>query len=394
MNPHEPERIFLLLFLAGSVLLNQSGAALAQAPAAAARRESTPNDRLKSPEVLPDNRVTFRIYAPKASEVSVSGDWIAQGLGKGGNLSKDEQGVWSITVGPLPPDLYSYTFTVVGVRTIDPKNATIKQGISSLDSVFFLPGKEAAFEENQPVPHGTIRQEWYKSSTLDSQRRMHVYTPPGYEKSQDRLPVLYLLHGGGDEDSGWSTIGRAGFILDNLLASRQAKPMIVVMPNGSLPRSENSPAVTRGTTPSPEAAAAMAASQERFSKELFNDVIPFVEKNYRVEANPSNRAIAGLSMGGGQTLRTFAGRPDQFGYVAIWSAGAGRNQADWEERNASFLESADKINAAVKLLSISVGDSDFALNGSKSLDALLTKHGIKHELNISSGGHTWINWRK
>ena len=196
-----------------------------------ARRPPTPNDSLKSTEVSSDHKVTFRIYAPKANEVSVSGDF-----GAGGKLTKDEKGVWSITVGPLTPDFYSYTFRVDGVRTIDPKNAMIKQGIGSLESMFLLPGAEADFEATKDVPHGEVHIAWYRSGTLDAIRSMHVYTPPNYEFGSEKYPVLYLLHGGGDEDSGWSTIGRAGFILDNLLAEKKAVPMIVVMPNGSMPR--------------------------------------------------------------------------------------------------------------------------------------------------------------
>jgi enterochelin esterase family protein len=358
------------------------------------RREPTPNDNLKSPEALGDNRVTFRIYAPKAAEVSLNGDWVTQKLGEAGKLTRDDKGVWSITVGPLPADLYSYSFAVDGVQTVDPKNGMIKQGVGSVESLFLLPGKEAAFEENQAVPHGTIREEWYNSTTLNTQRRLHLYTPPGYDTSTQRLPVLYLLHGGGDEDSGWSTVGRAGFILDNLLAQGKAKPMLIVMPNGSLPRPANLPVVPPGTTPSPEVAAALAASQERFTKELLNDVLPFIEKNYRVQASPEQRAIAGLSMGGGQTLRIFTNRPDQFGYVAIWSAGLGsRTTADFEERNAAFLKQAEKINQSVKVLTLSAGDNDFALAGCKSLSEELTKNGIKNELTVSPGGHTWINWR-
>jgi dipeptidyl aminopeptidase/acylaminoacyl peptidase len=209
--------------------------------------EPTPNDRLISPEVLSDHRVTFRIYAPKASEVTLRGDWMT-GF-EPVKLSKNREGIWSITVGPLVPDLYSYSFTVDGVKTLDPKNASVKQGVSSLDNMVFLPGKEAAFEENKAVPHGDVRSVWYHSSTLDTQRRMHVYTPPGYDGSKDRYPVLYLLHGGGDEDSGWSTIGRAGFILDNLLAQGKTKPMLVVMPNGSLPLPADLPPFRPGATP-------------------------------------------------------------------------------------------------------------------------------------------------
>ena len=365
-------------------------------PAQARRpaRPRTPNDTLKSPEVAPDHKVTFRIYAPKASEVTIGGDWIAQGLGSGGKLEKDQQGVWSITVGPLVPDFYSYSFTVDGVRTVDPKNAMIKQGVSSLDSMFEVPGPEAAFEANKDIPHGEIRQAWYHSGTLNMMRRMHVYTPPGYDASSgERYPVFYLLHGGGDEDSGWSTIGRAGFIMDNLLAERKARPMLVVMPNGSLPRRGNLPPFQPGGPPSPEFVAAREAAQQRFTDELLKEVVPFVEKTYRVVADREARAIAGLSMGGGQTLRVVTTHPDQFAYVGVWSAGLFGNAKQFEERNAAFLGDADRVNKLVKLLSISVGDKDFLLAGSKDLAALLEKKGIKHEFHLSGGGHTWINWR-
>lgn len=354
-----------------------------------AQRQPTPNDTLKSPEVLSDGRVVFRIYAPKASEVTVGGDWISQGLGTGGKLTKDDQGVWSITVGPLPADFYSYTLTVDGVRTLDPKNAMIKQGVNSVDNMVYVPGADAAFQDGKAVPHGEIRKVWYKSSTMNEERRLHIYFPPGYDTSKGKYPVFYLLHGGGDEDSGWSTIGRAGFILDNLIAAGKAKPMLVVMPNGSLPR----PPVVPGTPPDP---AANAAFQDRFTSELMKDVVPFVEKTYRVQPGTANRAIAGLSMGGGQTLRVVSTNPDQFGYVAVWSMGVNpQTTADFEQRNATFLSSADKVNKAVKLFEVTCGEKDtLAFAGSKNLDEILKKRGINHSMNVTPGGHTWINWRR
>jgi enterochelin esterase family protein len=255
--------------------------------------------------------------------------------------------------------------------------------------MFFLPGKEAEFQDNKNVPHGDIRKVWFQSTTRDAQRRMHIYTPPGYDSSKESYPVLYLLHGGGDEDSGWSTIGRAGFILDNLLAEKKAKPMLVVMPDGSSPRLANPPP-RPGT---PEADKAMAAAQERFANELVKDIIPYVEKNYRVPANAESRALAGLSMGGGQTLAAVTSYPDRFAYVGVWSAGIFGNAADYEKRNAAFLDNADRVNQVVKLFSISVGDKDFLFARAKGLSELLTRHGIKNELHVSGGGHTWINWR-
>ena len=374
------------LFLATiSLILLAMTVSLAQTPP----RRPTPNDTLKSPEVLSDSRVVFRIYAPKASEVTVGGDWISQGLGTGGKLEKDAQGVWSITVGPLPADFYSYSLTVDGVRTLDPKNALIKQGTTSVDNMVFVPGAAADYQDTKAVPHGEIRKVWYKSSTMNEERRLHIYFPPGYDNSKAKYPVFYLLHGGGDEDSGWSTIGRAGFILDNLIAANKAKPMLVVMPNGSLPR----PPVVPGAPPDP---AAQIAFQDRFTSELLKDIVPFVEKNYRVMSGSANRALAGLSMGGGQTTRVVTTNPDQFGYVAVWSAGVNpQTSADFEKRNAAFLSSADKVNKQIKLFSLSCGEKDaLAFTGSKNLDEILKKNNIRHEMTISSGAHTWINWRR
>ena len=299
------------------------------------RRQPTPNDTLKSTEVGPDHKVTFRIYAPKADDVSLSGDF-----GGAGKMAKDDKGVWSLTVGPLRPDFYTYTFHVDGVRTIDPKNAIIKQGINSLESMFLVPGPEAEFETTNDVPHGVVHIAWYRSGTLDAVRSMHVYTPPGYERGSDKYPVFYLLHGAGDEDSGWNTVGRAGFILDNLIAANKAVPMIVVMPNGSMPRPANMPRFEPGAPPSPEATAAFRAAQNRFTNELLNEIVPYVERHFRVKTGQENRALAGLSMGGGQTFQVVSTHPDEFAYVGVWSGavGGGRNAGNLEERYEAFLE--------------------------------------------------------
>ncbi|MFO0843558.1 MAG: alpha/beta hydrolase-fold protein [Gemmataceae bacterium] len=367
-------------------ILGLVGLAIAPAAGQPTKRQPTPNDRLVSPEVRPDRKVTFRIYAPKAAEVTLRGDWMT---GPPMKLEKGDDGVWSATAGPLTPDFYSYVFTVDGVRTLDPKNATIKQGVTSLDNMFFLPGPEADFQDNKAVPHGDVRQVWYRSTTLGQQRRMHIYTPAGYDAGTQRYPVLYLLHGGGDEDSGWGTVGRANFILDNLIAAKKARPMLVVMPNGSLPRPAS---LKAGDTTTP---AARAALQDRFTNELLKDVLPHVEKHYRVRTGPEHRALAGLSMGGGQATRVLTTQPDQFGYVAIWSAGLfGGNPGGFERQNEAFFKDPEKVNKSVRLLAITVGDKDFAQAGSKALAELFEKHGIKHELKVTGGGHTWINWRQ
>lgn len=350
------------------------------------RRKATPNDELKSTEIADDGRVTFRVYAPKAEDVLIFGDF-----GQGGPMTKDDQGVWSSTVGPLKPDYYGYVFVIDGVRTVDPKNPLVQPGIARVGSVFLVPGKEAEFEVTRDVPHGEVRAVWYKSGTLGVPRRMHVYTPPGYEGGSESYPVFYLLHGGGDEDSGWSTIGRAGFILDNLIAAKKAVPMIVVMPNGSLPRPTG---MSAGRFPRRNVAA-LEALYNRFTDELLKEIVPVVESTYRVKTGRKNRGLAGLSMGGGQTLRVLTSHPDQFAYVAIWSGGPFEGYADeWEKGNENFLTGLDTVNNSVKHLEIVVGDEDHALRGCKFLAEVLKKRGIKHELRITGGGHTWINWRQ
>jgi len=368
-------------------------------------RQPTPNDTLKSVEVLPDHRVVFRIYAPKAASVTLSGDWVTQGRGAAGPLEKDQQGVWSITVGPLVPDFYAYTFNVDGVRTIDPKNPMVKQGIASLESMFLAPGPDAAFSDLQDVPHGEVRSVWYKSETLARPRRMHVYTPPGYEHSTAKYPVLYLIHGGGDEDSGWSTIGRAGFILDNLLAAGRVKPMLVVMPNGSmsLPGVVNPMGGGRGAA-TPEALAARIAAisklHDAFVSDLLTGIIPHVERNYRVLANRENRAIAGLSMGGAETLRAAPSHLELFAWIGVFSMGlqeganAGVN-TDFVQRNARFFENPERTNQQLKLFWIGSGKDDRTVtDGPKRLSETLKSHGIRHEYHETEGGHTWINWRQ
>jgi len=372
---------------AGLAIHAASGStALAQAPAVVAPPHV-------SPEVLADRRVAFRIFAPKATDVTLRGDWMDTPAPL--TLVKRADGLWEGTTEALVADFYSYSFTVDGVRTLDPKNALIKQGIASVENMFLVPGAEAAFEATATVPHGEIRAVWYPSSTLGEQRRMHVYTPPGYDGGTSRYPVLYLLHGGGDDDTGWSTIGRAGFIVDNLLASGKIRPLVVVMPNGSLPRPAGFPTTTPGAAPTPDVLAAGLALQDRFVSELMNDVVPFVERQFRVGARPDQRAIAGLSMGGGQTQRVLATRPESFAYVATWSAGVNpAATAFFEERSGALLKQPAKINATAKVVSLVVGDKDFTLAGTKNLDDILTRHGVTHTLQLTGGGHTWINWRQ
>lgn len=362
-----------------ALVLLVSYQAVAQMP----QRQPTPNDTLKSPRILADKRLVISLYAPKATEVVVSGDFQKQY--KPLSLTKNDQGVWSVVIDPLKPDYYTYTLTVDGVRTMDPKNPIIKQGISSLENVMTVPGPETAFEDNTTVPHGEVREVWYQSKSLGMMRRMHVYTPPGYEKGTTKYPVFYLLHGAGDDDSGWNSIGRAGFILDNLIAANKAKPMVVVMPNGSMPMN---------LAPGSNMNQVMSDMRTRFSNELLNDVMPTVEKTYRILTNRENRAIAGLSMGGFQTLDVTLSHPELFNYVGVFSSGFFGNTIDEADTKYAKALQDPSFNKNKKLFWIEIGKDDFVMDANKKTLALLDKHKIKYQYKETDGGHTWVNWRQ
>jgi enterochelin esterase family protein len=358
-----------------------------------------------SPEVLPDRRVTFRLAAPHAGEVTLSGDWVAQGRAAAGALSRDGQGVWSITIGPLVPDVYSYSFSVDGVRTVDPDNPQVKPGLRFAESLFEVPGPEAAYEAAANVPHGEVRSVWYPSKSLGQLRRMQVYTPPGYDGSTARYPVLYLISGGGDDDLAWASIGRAGFILDNLLAAARARPMIIVMPNGNLSL-PGVPEPPMGAVAEKLSAAGLAERlttisrlHDAFARDLLEDIIPGVEQRYRVRPGADNRAIAGMALGAAETLRVAPSHPELFGYIGVFSDGLQEGPhatvaPDFEQRNAAFFADAARTNAQLSLFWISVGRDDTSVtDGAQRLADLLQRHGIRHDFRLQEGGHTWINWR-
>jgi enterochelin esterase-like enzyme len=397
-----PMRYFLLL--AGTVL------ACAQQP------QQAPN--VTSPEVLPDHRVIFRIYAPKATSVTVTGDYVTQGLAQAGKLTKDDRGVWSITVGPLPPDLYTYIFDVDGVRTADPKNGTVKTATDTMpggpiDNLVYIPGPGTEFEDNNQGPHGEVRQVWYYSNALKIMRRLHVYTPPGYDKSTDKYPVFYLIGGGFDNDSAWNSIGRVNFIMDNLINSGKAKPMIVAMPSESVDVPGAPAAQGRGAAPAGGRGAAPAGGRgaasggramspglneqyDTFAEDLLKSVIPFVEGRYRILASQPNRAVAGLSMGAGETLRFAPQNIDVFSHIGVFSMGWHDHiNPDFETRNEEkFFKNPEQTNKLVKVLWIGCGKNDNLIgDGDRKLSALLTKRGIKHTFHETEGAHTWIEWR-
>jgi enterochelin esterase-like enzyme len=340
-------------------------------------------------EVRPDRTVLFRLRAPEAASVKLNGDFLtAPAAAPGGpppsaarDLIKSEDGVWTITVGPLHPAVYNYTFTVNGVRGIDPNNPMVKLGDRSAESMFEVPADKPAAYDYQEVPHGTVHINWYRSASLNAPRSIYVYTPPGYEEAKSKLPVLYLLHGSGDTEAGWVDVGRANLILDNLIAAGRAKPMIVVMPYGRpLPDVMLVPSAGRGP----------ANADELFANDLLQDVVPYVEKLYRVSAKADDRAIAGLSMGGGQALRIGLAHLDTFHYLGAFSAAARGNP---EEAFKDFFADPATANEKLKVFFIACGKTDGLFPPSKALSDALEKHQIKHQFAPSEEGHVWRNWR-
>jgi enterochelin esterase-like enzyme len=346
-----------------------------------------------SPEVHADRRVTFRIAAPDAQRVEVRSPGDIPGSIAGGALSpfpltKNSDGVWQVTVGPIPAGAYRYVFSVNGVTVVDSRNAMTSQTKTTVYSLAIVPGSNVF--DTRAVPHGAVASVLYQSTSLGGVRRMHVYTPPGYSNSRDRYPVLYLLHGAGDVDESWSTVGRAGVILDNLIADHKARPMLIVMPAGHVNGAGAAlgAAVAGGaTTP------AIGSGPDPFLNDFAADLMPYVEKNYRVLTDREHRAIAGLSMGGGQTLNIAMPRLDRFAYIGVFSSGIPANVADaWEHEHQADLDNA-AARRGVKLLWFSTGKDDFVMDTTRSSVALLKKHGFSPVFVESEGGHTWMNWR-
>ena len=286
-------------FAAASILSVFVAAAMAFAQA--------PGPKVVSPEVSVDRHITFRILAPKAEKVRLSGGDI-QGK-EARDFAKGADGVWQLTLGPIDPGAYRYLITVDDVSVIDPTNPSTSESNNNVWSLVNVPGLE--FEDTNDVPHGALAAVTYYSTSLKKFRRMHVYTPPGYEANAEKYPVFYLLHGSSDSDGSWSSVGRANFILDNLIAAKKAKPMIVVMPAGH----------TRPLgSPRPEGVAGRPPVDE-FATDFMTDIMPYIESHYRVIADKQHRAIAGLSMGGGQSLNIAISHLDKFGYLGVFSAG-------------------------------------------------------------------------
>jgi len=347
----------------------------------------TPNDTLKSVEVMTDHHVRFRLWAPNATEVKLHAegpeatpDITPQEANKyqaGVAMVKGDQGIWEATIGPIESGTYRYTFTVDGVSTTDPRNPLTSQSLTHSSSLYEVPGAEF-MEYKTGIPHGAIATVYYDSSATGGQRRMHVYTPPGYENGTARLPVLYLLHGGGDSDDSWGTVGRAGAILDNLIAAGKSVPMMIVMPAGHISTDFRlTPGVRMG--------------HDAFNDDLTKVVLPFIDAHYRTIADRDHRAIAGLSMGGLQALDIALDDSADFAYVGIFSSGWFPNlQKEEEDTDVAQYHASGK---PFRLFWVNAGQYDIALQNSDTTVAILKKAGINVEQHQSHGFHAWNNWR-
>lgn len=372
--------------------------------------------QVKSPVLNADGTVTFNVFAPKAVKVEVTGDFLPSVKQKVGNMTVDAQGsaeltegkngVWSYTTSKLSPELYSYSFTINGLKYLDPSNIYVNRDVASLTSIFIVKGDKGSkgdlYSVNE-VPHGNLSKVWYPSPTLKMNRRMTVYTPAGYDKG-GRYPVLYLLHGAGGDEDAWSTLGRAAQILDNLIAQGKAKPMIIVMPNGN-PNCQAAPGewsfgmyqpgfMNGGDGPKTQAVTGIPES--------FMDIVNYVDKNYRTIKDRAHRAVCGLSMGGGHTFSISRLYPTTFDYFGLFSAGlsVGKNRdqntpmIEQMNTNKEFQAQMKKLfNSKPKLYWIGIGKTDFLYQSNADLRKFLDSKGYKYEYMETDGGHIWRNWR-
>ncbi len=351
--------------------------------------------KIVSPEVLNDNSVIFRLNAPDARTVKLGGTMNPNYTQL--EMTKNQEGIFEIKIGPLKPDMYVYTFNVDGVTCIDPSNNVVVRDGSHIENRLMVPGELTDLYDVKDVPHGQLTSVWYPSPTMKMTRRMFVYTPPGYENSSKKYPVLYLLHGGGGDEEAWISRGRANYIMDNLIAQGKAEPMIVVIPNGSI--AQEAAPNERPLTSNTQTTTALDMNSMfsgSYEKSIVNDIIPFIEKNYRVKTDANNRALAGLSMGGLHVTNTFMANPDMFGYINVMSSGWFiDNKEMYEKGDKRLAEIAPTLNKTVKYLRFTQGGpEDIAYNNGKEMLKVFDKHKIKYEFSEMPGGHSWNVWRK
>jgi enterochelin esterase family protein len=346
----------------------------------------TPYTALLSPEVHADRTVTLRLRAPNATQVEVAGE-IMQAKAPIA-MTKSEDGVWTATLGPLPPEIWVYNFRVQGVDVADPSNPAIKPvppGFA-MSSFVEVPGDTPAFYDSRPVLHGEVRMVLYESKTMGVTRWVWIYTPPNYDKSGAEYPVLYLLHGNGEAQNGWVMNGRANIILDNLIADKKAQPMIVVMPQGHALQGANVGPLVRLTGET-------EMFSKRFPQDLLQEVIPLVERNYRVYTDADQRAIAGLSMGGGQALSIGLARTDLFHYVLGFSGAVGGPFMNAETEFGEALSKPEVLNSRLRLLWVSCGKQDFLYPANRQFVDMLKGKGVNVLFRETEGSHVWSVWR-
>lgn len=345
--------------------------------------------QIKSPEINSDNTVTFRIFAPKAETVSVEGDF----AGGPQTMTKDENGVWSVTTAPLSPELYMYSFNVDGVRTLDPSNVYMNRDVATVTNIFLIDGEGSRAHNYKvnDVPHGSVSRVWYYSPGLNKKRRMTIYTPAGYEDSQESYPVLYLLHGAGGDEEAWIALGRTAQIMDNLIAEGKAEPMIVVMTNGNAVQEAAPGESSEGfVTPGFDVSRMNRGEFET----AFPDVINYVDSHYRTKTDKANRAIAGLSMGGYHSLHTSKQYPDLFDYIGLFSAAIFPPEGATAPIYQNFDDKLKtQFEKKPKLYWIAIGDRDFLYEDNVKFRKILDEGGYPYEYFETPDGHIWKNWR-
>ena len=336
--------------------------------------------QIVSPEIKGDS-VTFRLSANYATVVNLYGNWMANYTDVV-PLTKGNDGVWEVTIAAPEPEIYTYNFIVDGVSVNDPRNFMVQRDGTRYLNMLLVPGERSA-NYNETLAHrGTVSYRWYDSNILGINRRVTVYTPYGYENSKQKYPVLYLLHGAGGDEEAWSSMGRTAQIMDNLIEQGKAVPMIVVMPNGN---------------PGQQAAGTMGLPVKNYDyrapenaniyvRSLVEELVPFIEKEYRAIPKKASRAIAGLSMGGGHTFAATTLYPDKFDYICPLSAGT--RESDTLDQQLQGIK-----KAGYKLYWIGCGTADFAYPNNQVLDKALTRNGMPHTFFESTGGHEWKNWR-
>jgi len=353
-------------------------------PVVAVAQAFSNSTSVTSPEVSGDRHITFRIMAPHADSVKLNSPDIPDSM-FGSMMTRGDDGIWEITVGPVPAGAYRYNFEVDGISVIDPRNPSTSESNENTWSLVVVPGNSMMDTNN--IPHGAVSEIHYYSETLGKFRRMHVYTPPGYQAGGDRYPVFYLLHGAFDSDDSWSTVGRAGFILDNLIAEGEARPMIVVMPDG-----HTGPFSFGDGLPVNE-----------FVDDFVNEIKPYIENHYRVFTDRQNRAMAGLSMGGSHTLNIAIPHLDEYAYIGVFSSGvfglgdgpgpeANDQEPSYQEQNRKVLNN-DELKEDLELFWFATGEDDFLVETTRATVKMFREHGFDVTYEETGGGHTWLNWR-